>query len=184
MIKAKEVNKIVNTVRENMAIDIRIGNYMRELESEILRLAKNGLTETNLSIIATEKLHTTFSGPLKEAVLKELRENGYFTDGLRVCWGVGEGGFLGEQLSKEDAKEILRIWNEKKFTKEPKEVKCKDGSSIITYNKDAAKDMAVNGVEPIFKTITLVPDPKTEAIAKEEEQGKSCENGAFVEEGK
>ena len=171
MIKAKEVNKIVNIVKENMALDMRIGNYMRELESEIIRLAKNGLTETNLSIIATEKLHTTFDGPLKDAVLKELRESGYFTDGLRACWGVGVGGFLGEPLTEEDQKEVARMWNEKKFPKEPKEVKNEDGTSVIVYNKDAASAIAINGVEPIFKTITLTPDPEVAAIA--EEEGKS-----------
>lgn len=181
MIKAQEANKIVNTVKENINLNMRIANYLRELESEIIRLSKNGLCEVNLSIIATEKLHTTFDGPLKNAILKELREFGYFTDGLRACWGVGIGGFLGEPLSEEDQEEVTRMWNEKKFPKEPKEIKHNDGTSVIVYNKDAASAISINGVEPIFKNITLVPDPEIDSIAKEEEKGEPLCQPCFKE---
>jgi hypothetical protein len=133
IISAKDANKILEIVRNNVELQIRIENYLRELNNEIIRVSKNGLCETNLSIIATEKLHTTFDGPLKDYVIEELKKLGYFTDGLRVCWGISNDGLSELNLSEEEEKELIKLWNERKFTQEPREIK----NGVIVYNKNA-----------------------------------------------
>jgi len=183
MISAKDANKIVETVRENIELSLKVGNYLRELENEIIRLSKNGLCEANLSFLATEMLYTTFDGPLKDAVVKELKSLGYFTDGLRACWGVNNG--IPSDLTEEEKQELINKWNEKRFTQEPREIKYKDGGSAIVYNKNASKPsitVVQNGTIQEIIPGDFIPDPLVEAIAKEEEKGSPCERGAFIEE--